>query len=332
MSAESQAGAAPRAEECGWLDAPRRALASARAADRMPHALLIQAAAGTGGELLATWAAQLVLCTAGSRSEIPCGACAGCRRVAQRQHPDLIDTGLIEDSQQIRIEQVRELAAELALTSHQGGYKVGIVSPADTMNRFAANALLKTLEEPPARTLLVLVAAQPSRLPATILSRCQRVVVPAPERAQSLAFLERLSGAGDWNPVLEVIGEAPLAAAALDPAAFARLRSDVAQGLEALRAGRADPAATAERWSRSDLALRLAVLENWVTNCIRRGLLPVQSSAEMRSGAQMTTASPVINTRRMFHLLDSVRELRIALSTPINRALALESLLGLLLP
>jgi len=315
------------------MDASRRALASARAADRMPHALLIQAAAGTGGELLASWAAQLVLCTAcGPQQVIPCAVCTACRRVARRQHPDLIDVGLIEESQQIRIEQVRELASELALTAHQGGYKVGILSPADTLNRFAANALLKTLEEPPARTLLVLVAAQPSRLPATILSRCQRIVVPMPERAQSLAFLERVHAAGDWAAVLDVIGEAPLAAAQLDPAAFARLRSDVTQALEALRAGRADPAATAERWSRSELPLRLAVVENWVTNCARRGLVPAQGRAEMRSGAQMAGASPVINTRNMFHLLDSVRELRLALSTPINRSLALESLLGLLLP
>ncbi len=88
---------------------------------------------------------------------------------------------LVEESRQIRIEQVRELADELALTSHQGGYKVGILTPADALNRFAANALLKTLEEPPARTLLILVATQPSRLPATILSRCQRLRVRAPE-------------------------------------------------------------------------------------------------------------------------------------------------------
>src|SRR2546430_17125131 len=69
-----------------------------------------------------------------------------------QQHPDLAWVRTAEDSQQIRIEQVRDLAADLALTSHAGGYKVGILTPAEALNRFAANALLKTLEEPPART------------------------------------------------------------------------------------------------------------------------------------------------------------------------------------
>src|SRR2546427_201268 len=82
----------------------------------------------------------------------------GCRRVWALQRPDVTWLRATEESRQIRIEQVRDLAAELALTAHGGGYKVGIVSPADALNRFAANALLKTLEEPPPGTLLVLTA------------------------------------------------------------------------------------------------------------------------------------------------------------------------------
>ncbi len=138
----------------------------------------------------------------------------------------------IEESTQIRIEQVRELASELTLTAHQGGYKVGILSPADSMNRFAANALLKTLEEPPAGTLLILVATQPSRLPATILSRCQRVRVRAPERAEAVAWLEATRGPGDWERVLAVLGTAPLLAAEADPAAVAEVAAEVRRGLE----------------------------------------------------------------------------------------------------
>src|SRR5207302_1716448 len=125
------------------------------------------------------------------------GACAPCRRVWAQQHPDLAWVRIAEDSQQIRIEQVRDLAADLALTSHAGGYKVGILTPAEALNRFAANALLKTLEEPPARTLLVLVTTQPSRLPATVLSRCQRLRVRAPARAEAGAWLRARRGLFD---------------------------------------------------------------------------------------------------------------------------------------
>ncbi|MDB6107221.1 MAG: holB, partial [Gammaproteobacteria bacterium] len=144
-----------------WLSKEMAALRAAYEADRMPHALLIHEAPGAGGDWLAHWIAQLVL------------------KTDRNQHPDWINVRPIDDSRQIRIEQVRELAQDLALTSHQGGYKVGVLSPADVLNRFAANALLKTLEEPSGRTVLILVVTQPSRLPATILSRCQRVRVAA---------------------------------------------------------------------------------------------------------------------------------------------------------
>jgi DNA polymerase-3 subunit delta' len=212
-----------------WLGDALAALESARAADRMPHALLIQGAAGTGADAVAVRAAQLVLCARTGA----CGDCPSCRRVASRQHPDLITLGPSEESTQIRIDQIRGLCADLALTSHQGGYKVAIIDPADSLNRAAANALLKTLEEPAPRTLLVLVAAEPSRLPATLVSRCQRIRIRRPLRAESLAWLERRCGPGDWNAVLDVIGEAPIAAADLDPGAVGLLRTETQRALDA---------------------------------------------------------------------------------------------------
>jgi DNA polymerase III subunit delta' len=321
----SDAGRAP------WLNDAMASLGTLHAARRMPHAILIHAALGTGGEWLGRWAAALVLCPTPVRvdagADRPCGECASCRRVREGQHPDLTWVHPLEDSQQIRIEQIRELCAELALTSHQGGYKVAILEPADSLNRFAANALLKTLEEPAPRTLIALLAAQPSRLPATLRSRCQRVEVRAPSRAESLAWLASTHGAGDWSAVLDVIGEAPMAAGALDPAATAQLRTETWHALEEVRSGTADAQATAERWNRSELPLRLACVENWLTERIRRSLPPPPQSVELRATAQPPREDSVMNTRTLFRLLDAVRDLRAALATPINRSLALESLL-----
>ncbi len=309
-----------------WLDEAKSALRAARAAGRMPHALLIQAAAGTGGEGLALWAAQLVLCV-DSAYAAPCGTCASCRHAAEGLHPDLSVVRPLEDSQQVRIEQIRDLCADLALTSHQGGYRAAIIDPADTLNRFAANALLKTVEEPPPRTLLVLVAAQPSRLPPTLRSRCQRLVIRPPTRAQSLAWLEAARGPGEWSAVLDVIGEAPLAAAALDPAVIGALRAETRRVLDEVRSGTADPAVTAERWARSELPLRLACIENWLTERIRHGLARADAASELRSRAHMPRRESAINPRVLYELLDEVRELKAQLSTPINRSLVLESLL-----
>src|SRR5215472_3526501 len=230
-----------------WLAAPMSALRAAREHGRMHHALLIHEAPGSGGDWLAAWAAALVLCVRGKTA--PCGECNACRR---------------EDSRQIRIEQVRELSAELALTSHGGGYKVGILTPADALNRFAANALLKTLEEPPARTLLILVATEPSRLPTTVLSRCQRLRIRAPGRAESIAWLTAVRGKGEWDAALDTLGEAPMQVAQADPAELAEVGTDSRKTLDALTTGRTNPVAAAKRRARSQRPLRLLCVENWL--------------------------------------------------------------------
>jgi DNA polymerase-3 subunit delta' len=313
-----------------WVEPATSALRAAKLAGRLPHALLIHEAPGAGGDWLAHWAARLALCERPAAA--PCGECTACRRAIAWQHPDLTRVTPLEDSRQIRIEQVRELAAELALTSHAGGYKVAVLTPADSMNRFAANALLKTLEEPPGRTLLVLVASQPSRLPPTVLSRCQRLPVRAPARAEAVAWLTQLRGKGEWDAALETVGEAPLLLVQADPAPLAQIGAETRQTLDAVTTGRADLLATAERWARSELPLRLRCFENWLTDRIRRGQGADNGVPELRAGPYLPGAGSFLNIRELFGLLDEVRELRTALDVPLNRALALEALLRRLAP
>jgi DNA polymerase-3 subunit delta' len=311
-----------------WLEPQMQQLRAAFAAGRMPHALLIHESPGAGGESLAYWAAQLVLCS--TPATAPCGHCAGCHHVQDRQHPDLISVVPLGDSAQIRIEQLRELAADLALTAHQGGYKVGVLSPADSMNRFAANALLKTLEEPPPGTLLVLVASVPSRLPVTIASRCQRLRVPPPARAAAVAWLTAERGAADWEQVLKVLGDAPLDAAASDPAAVMATAGETRRELEEIAGGQGDAGASAERWARGELGLRLACFETWLTDRIRAELTGVAVAPEMRASAHRRTSALTI--KGAFELLDAVRELRSSLDVPINKGVALEAVLRSLAP
>ena len=292
-----------------WLEKEMNSLRAAHEADRMPHALLIHEAPGAGGEWLANWTARMVL------------------RTDKDQHPDWVRVHPVDESKQIRIEQIRELGEELSLTSHQGGYKVGVISPADVLNRFAANALLKTLEEPPPRTVLILVVTQPSRLPATILSRCQRIRIAAPERSEAVAWLEATRGKGNWNAVLDIVGEAPLLAAESDPEAVVQIGTEVRRGLEDAVAGRSDPVATAERWSRAELPLRLRCFENWLTERMQRQFAAKGFLTEVGAVTYLSRRETVLNIRQLFELLDGVRELKSALETPINRGLALEHLL-----
>jgi DNA polymerase-3 subunit delta' len=227
---------------------------------------------------------------------------------------------------------VRDLSAELALTSHAGGYKVGVLTPADALNRFAANALLKTLEEPPPRTLLVLVATQPSRLPPTVLSRCQRLRVRAPTREEAIAWLTAARGPGAWDAALEVLGEAPMLAVRADPAELAEVGADAHRTLEALAGGSTDPVAAAERWARSELPLRLLCFEKWLTERIRRGERDGAFLREMRPAPYLSSGGAFLNIRELFGLVDEVRDLRATLDAPLNRGLALEGLFRRLTP
>ena len=308
-----------------WLGPEMATLTAAYKAGRLPHGLLLHEAPGAGGDWLAKWVAGLVLCK--NPGQAPCGACAGCHRVATAQHPDLLVLQPIEESRQIRIEQIRELSEELALTAHQGSYKVAVITPADTLNRFAANALLKTLEEPPARTLLMLVVTQPSRLPATILSRCQRIRIRAPARQEAVAWLEASRGPADWNAVLDTLGEAPMLAADVDPKAVVEVGQEVRRTLEEATTGGGDPVATAERWTRTELPLRLRCIENWLTERIRAHSGSNGFFTKVGAAPFLPRHDAVLNMGHLFELVDGVRELKSALDTPINRGLALEAIL-----
>ncbi len=134
-------------------------------------------------------------------------------------------------------------------------------------------------------------------------------------------------GEGPWEAVLEVIGNAPLVAAGLDPRMVLKIRDEILTGLGELASRRADPAQLADTWSRTELALRLNCLENWLTERIRHSLGAGTYSVEMRDGAHPARPHPGSNGPQLFDLLDQLRALRAALATPVNRSLLLESLL-----
>jgi DNA polymerase III subunit delta' len=313
-----------------WLAAPLQQLQRARSAGRFPSALLIHDRRGIGGEAVAQYAARLALC---SEPDAPCGRCRDCRLFEVQQHPDFLLVTPLEDSKQIRVEQIRELCEQLALTAHRGAATVAVLTPADSLNANAANALLKTLEEPRAGVSLILVSAEPSRLPATILSRCQRLVLTPPQRAASIAWLERRRGRGPWSEVLDVLGEAPFEALTLDPTAVARIKRETERALDAAAGARLDVAATADQWGRADsLELRLTCFENWLTARIDRGMRRTGRAPEMRNGAHLPESESELNMTALLRLLDGVYDLRRLRLSSINRPLALELLLRGLTP
>ena len=242
------------------------------------HALLIVGPAGAGQLALGLLLAQTALCEhpAAAQLQKPCGRCGSCHLVATRVHPDLllllpdalrVQLGWVDDedsklgkadakpSREIKVEQVRRAIAWAQQTSGRGRGKVLVLHPADAMNTVAANALLKTLEEPPGRLRLLLTSADPERLLATVRSRCQRLPLHLPGTAAALAWLQT-QGLADPGAVLAGAGGSPLEALAwrnegLNAALLADLPRRVAAGDPAPLAGRPLPRVI-------DLLLKLA--------------------------------------------------------------------------
>jgi len=144
---------------------------------RTAHAYLFTGPEGVGKRAVALALAQALNCQHGDAVEEGCGVCLSCRKIAKGLHPDV---QVIEPAgPTLKIEQVRELEADAALGPYEGKRKVFVVDGAEKMTEQAANALLKTLEEPPGRTVLVLLSTATSALPLTIVSRCQVVIFSA---------------------------------------------------------------------------------------------------------------------------------------------------------
>lgn len=312
------------ADSLPWLQPAQQRLRDALRAERLPHAVLLLSTPGLGAEHFANWLTALALCESADK---PCGACASCALLRSNSHPDYHPVRLEEDAKQIKVDQIRELIDSLALKSYRGGYKVGVIEAAEALNVNGANAFLKTLEEPAPNTLLVMVTRPSHRLPATIASRCLRLVLRPPSREAALGWL-RTHGPTqqNWDAALVLAAGAPLLAMELHAVGIAQLETEMQEHLRALGAGAVDLTVLAEQWARSNLALRLTWLENWITQRVHAALGDGNSS-ESAERVRLPAALLKPKIRALFELLDATREMRRLGSTGMNQQLALEAVL-----
>ncbi len=188
---------------------------------RLPHSLLLVGQKGLGKFELARSFAASLLCESPMADGLACGKCLACNWFEQGNHPDFrllqpealsedveVEDGKKKPSQQITIDQVRGLDDFFNVGTHRGGLRIVLVNPTEAMNRSTANSLLKTLEEPSAGTLFLMVSSEPMRLLPTIRSRCQVVPVPIPQGKVAVKILadEGLAQPERW---LAMAGGAP---------------------------------------------------------------------------------------------------------------------------
>lgn len=256
-----------------WQERAWRQLHAATQTRRLPHALLLTGPEGCGKGAFATSLARMLLCAAPTSEGAACGRCRDCEWLAAGTHPNLIQVGPEEDSSAIRIDQIRALIEQIALTAAgEEAMRVVLIRPADAMNRNAANSLLKTLEEPPLRTVLILVSHTPATLPATIRSRCQRIDLGG-DRALKIEWLRgQLQSGIAAECALGLANGGPLLALAMEKAGVFAERGRMMGELRGLASGAVEPITTAARWSGLDVTTALRVLISLVQDLIRSKL------------------------------------------------------------
>ncbi len=177
---------------------PVRILTQALANKTLAHAYLFSGGKGVGKKMTAFALAAALNCQA-AEPDGGCGVCPSCRKIALRSHPDV---HLLEpDGDDIKIDQIREVQDYLALKPFEGTKKVLVVNRAENLNQASSNAFLKTLEEPPGDSLIILVSSLPQSLLATIRSRCQEIKFRSlPRRTLSEVFIKKreLSEENAW--------------------------------------------------------------------------------------------------------------------------------------
>ncbi|HEX4334067.1 MAG TPA: DNA polymerase III subunit delta' [Usitatibacter sp.] len=263
-----------------WHRAVLRQLLADR--DRLPHAVLVQGREGIGKLDFSRALAAGALCES-PRDGLACGECPSCHWFSQGNHPDfreIVPEAAQEDEEGpeaeaprsekaksvfVKIEQIRDVADFMALTTHRAGYRVLLIHPAEAMLPAAANALLKTLEEPPARTMIVLVSGHPARLLPTIRSRCRAVTLAPPPRTEAIAWL-REQGIEGAESVLATAGGAPLLARDLAEPGEAALRKKV---LDQLARGVADVPGFAAGLEKGALGRFLFWMQTWIHDLVR---------------------------------------------------------------
>jgi DNA polymerase-3 subunit delta' len=296
------------------------------------HAYLLHGPKGIGKRALAERLMAMLLCQRPS-AQGACGECKACMLLAAGTHPDNFVLEPEEADKGIKVDQVRELVSFVVQTAQLGGRKVVLIEPVEAMNINAANALLKSLEEPSGNTVLLLVSHQPSRLLPTVKSRCVQQACPLPSQAQALAWLADAlpdSSQEQRDELLTLAAGSPLGAVRLHGQGIVEQRALVVEGVKKLLKAQQTPTQLAEGWNSVPLLLLFDWFCDWSNLILRYQLTQDEQGLglnDMRKVVQylaQKSPQPKVLAIQDWILLQRQKVLAKA---NLNRVLLLEALL-----
>jgi DNA polymerase-3 subunit delta' len=249
------------------------------------------------------------------------------RHEARNHHPDLHYVYPESGKHTIGVEQIRSVCESLELSSYSGSAKVVVIEPAEAMTTSAANALLKTLEEPTRASYLLLVSHRPGLLPPTVRSRCQQIGVPIPNETALLQWMGRQEAGAD---VLQAAApqRSPLQALAMIAGDAQDSEKTRCIQLAEILERRGNALTLADQWSKGDVDHTLAWLVRMLHGLIRLRFVQHGSKLITESDeSSLHNAALALSIRVLFNRLDEAERLRGELSGGINVQLAMRALL-----
>jgi len=315
----------------------------------IPHALLFTGIEGVGKERAAVTLAMACNCT-GNRARFdsegvdipvsghskaslpfttePCGSCRSCRKIESDNHPDIIR--IKPAGPLIKIDQIRTLCQTIAMRPYEAGTRVVIISDAQAMNPAAGNALLKVLEEPPDRTILILVAAHTSDLLPTIVSRCQHIRFNPISRKSLESVLEREHGidSGDAAIIAAMAGGSVSRALRMYRSNWIKRRHWLISELESLSTNSVNRLlALGDQLAKNkdDLPDTLEIFKSWYRDLVIAKLNPDRVlKHDLASNLQQTSQNMSLTSLLLnYEIIQSTQK---ALRTGTNIRMAMESM------
>ncbi len=295
----------------------------------LPHALLFTGRAGLGKTAMARGLAQFILCEQPGKQDVACGVCRACQLFAAGTHPDFTVIEPEEEGKAIGVDAIRSLSRSQSLKGQYAGGKVVLLTPADRLNANAANALLKTLEEPTPGTILILCTDRPMSLLPTIRSRCQSIAFHPASTDEALPWLrQHLQDANDAEQVLAMAAGSPLTALAWANEGVLEQRQGLFQQLEELGNGQGNPLAIANQWKDAEMARSLEWINSWTVDMIRLKSAPRAVCLNNRDlDKRLLEWAERVDIKILYRILDKIRDTARLLAGQANRQLMMEELL-----
>lgn len=312
-----------------WQTRQWQQLMASKQRRHLPHALLLLGSQGLGKKQFALTFAHALLC---NKDDFPCGQCHPCYLIQAQSHPDLLLVEPEQTGQMIKVDQIREVVQFVSETALQGARRIVIINPANAMNVNAANALLKTLEEPAPNVHIILVSDQNLRLPATITSRCQKIIFQKPTHEIALDWLQTQLGESEEHSrhiLLNLADGAPLKAKEIFENGLLTIRQDLYQGLMLLAQKESSPLKLAAQFQEQNMIVLLNLMLLWLQDLMRFKLTNGQAELiNVDYQSFFAKVEPIFSREKLLDYFDHVKKIYANLlsSLNLNRQLMLEEL------